>query len=161
MRKDVNFLIGVMMLAAALALPAAHASAPQPASGDFAVQDLVVNSMEPKGETCHIELTATFSLEGTFNGEFVADFQIVHLGACGEPADEVFIARGTFTGDVDGATGSFDFVFTGTIDATGAADGDLVITRGTDELAGLSGRINLTGTAGVSGKYTGRVHPAP
>lgn len=161
MRKNSRLLIGVLTVTAALALPAAHASAPQPASGDFAVQDLVVNSVEPKGETCRIELTATFRLEGTFNGKFVADFQIVHLGACGEPADEVFIARGTFTGDVEGATGSFDFVFTGTIDATGNADGDLVVTRGTGELAGLSGRINLTGIAGVSGTYTGRVHPAP
>lgn len=158
MRRNFRTLIGVITVAAALALPAAQASAPQQASGDFVVEQIVVTSAETKGEVSRLELTAEFHLNGTFNGTFLADFQIIHFGALDEPADEVFVAQGTFIGEVDGASGSFDFTFTGTIDATGVADGELVVTRGTDELADLSGRINLTGVAGVSGTYAGRIH---
>ena len=161
MRRIFKASIGIMTLAAALTAPSAQASPPQSASGDFFVEDLVVTSVEPKGEICHIELTATFRLEGTFDGAFVADFQIVHLGACDEPAEQVFVAQGTFTGEVDGAKGSFDFTFQGEIDEEGRAEGDLVIGRGTDDLEDLSGRINLTGTAGVDGTYEGRIHFAP
>ena len=164
MRNNHKTWMGAITVAAGLAVLASaglQAAPPESASGDFVVEDLVVNSVEPKGETCHIELTARFRLEGTFNGSFDADFQIVHLGACGEPAKQIFVAQGTFTGEVDGEEGSFDFTFQGEIDEEGQAEGDLVIGRGTDDLADLSGRITLTGTAGVDGTYAGRIHFVP
>lgn len=58
----------------------------------------------------------------------------VASGAVDEFAQEYFIAEGTFTGEVDGAAGSFDFVFVGEIDAEGFAEG-----RGTAERRPLSG----------------------
>lgn len=108
--------------------------------------------------TCLVELTATFRLEGTFDGGFVADFRNVHFGLCDEPAKAVVVAHGTFTGEVDGAPGSFDFIIAGKIDAKSLAEGDLVIGRGADELPRLNGRITLTGITGVGGAYDGRIH---
>lgn len=163
MQRIFNMSIRVMTLAAiaVLASPAIQAAPPQPAEGDFVVDESVLTSVEPKGEICHIELTATFCLEGTFDGCFIADFLIVHLGPCGEPAPQHFIAAGTFVGEVDGTGGSFDFVFVGDIDSDGFAQGDLVIGHGTDGLKNLSGRITLSGLAGVEGTYQGRVNFAP
>lgn len=164
MRTNFKTSIGVMALSAALALlcsPLVQASPPQPASGDFTVQELAVNSVEPKGEICHIELTATFRLAGDFDGTFDADFLIVHLGPCDQPAEETFVAQGTFTGEVDDVFGSFDFTFVGTIDAEGQAEGNLVIGSGTGDLENLSGQITLSGTAGVAGTYEGSIHFAP
>jgi hypothetical protein len=164
MRTNFKTFIGVITLSAALAVlvsPAVQASPPQTASGDFVVEDLVINSVEPKGEITHIELTATFRLEGDFEGTFVADFLIVHLGPSDQPAEEIFVAQGTFTGKVYGADGSFDFTFVGTIDADGQAEGELVIGRGTDDLENLSGQITLSGISGVAGNYEGSIHFAP
>ena len=137
MRTNFKTFSGVTALWAALAVlasSAVQASPPQPASGDFTVDELIVTSVEPKGAIAHIELTATFNLTGDFDGSFFADFQIIHLGSLEEPAEEIFVAQGTFTGNVDGADGSFDFTFVGTIDAAGEAQGNLVVGRGTDDL---------------------------
>lgn len=164
MQRTFKRSVCVMILAAAvtvLSSSSVQAAPPQPAEGAFVVQDLIPTSVEPRGETCHIELTATFCLEGTFDGCFVADFFIVHFGACVEPAPQHFIASGTFVGEVDEMVGSFDFVFVGDIDIDGFAEGDLVVGHGTDDLKNLSGRITLSGLAGVAGNYEGRIHFAP
>lgn len=152
--------VALSALIAAFAPGTTRADPPQPADGDFVVDQETFNvtSVEPAGAICLIELTATFQLTGTFEGEFTADFFIVHLGPCEEPAPQVFIAEGTYTGAVGDAQGSFDFRFVGDIDAEGNADGDLVVVRGTGDLKGLSSRITLTGQAGVAGTYAGRIH---
>lgn len=153
-----------MGLAAAVAVlisPAVQAAEPQPAEGEFVVVEVVPTSIEPNGEICHIELTATFCLGGTFDGCFVADFLIVHLGACDQPAPQYFIATGTFQGAVEDAAGSFDFVFVGDIDTEGFANGDLTIGDGTEDLKNLSGQIALSGLAGVAGTYEGSIHVSP
>ena len=164
MRQNSPGSLGVMALAAAVAIltsQAAQANPPESASGTFVVADAVPTFAEQVGEISFVELTATFVLDGTLEGSFVADFSIIHLGPLDEPAREIFIADGTFTGDVDGATGGFDFVFVGDIDAQGFAEGELVIVRGTDGLANLSGQLTLAGLAGVAGAYEGSIHFAP
>lgn len=164
MYSTLKTLFGFVTLAAALTVvdsPAAQATGRELASGEFVVEALVPTSVEPKGEITHIELTAAFRLEGTFDGIFIADFHIVHLGPFEEFAQEYFIAHGTFAGEVDGTAGSFDFVFVGEIDAEGLAEGTLVIGPGTDELTHLSGQITLSGLAGVAGSYEGHIHFAP
>ena len=149
--------IAVLLLPMAIA----QAAPPEPASGEFIVEHLMPTSVEPIGAIVFIELTAVFRLEGTFEGAFVADFQIIHLGPLEEPARQIFFAEGTFEGEVDGASGSFDFIFVGDIDAEQRAEGELVVLRGTGELADLSGRITLAGLAGVAGAYEGKIHFAP
>ncbi|MEX2173982.1 MAG: DUF3224 domain-containing protein [Pirellulaceae bacterium] len=164
MRNKLGTSLGSLVLAAtiaALAPPTAWADPPQPASGDFVVEHLVPTSIQPRGAVTFIELTAVFRLEDTFDGAFTADFSIVHLGALDEPAQEIFFAEGTFEGEVDAATGTFDFVFVGGIDAEGFAEGKLVILRGTGDLANLQGWINLAGVAGVEGSYEGHIQFAP
>ena len=154
-------LVALSLAIAGLAAPDAQAGPPQPAEGDFSVEGLQVISVQPAGKVCLVELEAAFSLTGTLEGLFLADFFIIHLGPCDQPAEEVFVAKGTFDGEVDGEAGSFDFSFVGDIDAQGNAEGDLVIHSGTGDLENLSGRITLSGIAGVEGDYDGSIHFAP
>jgi hypothetical protein len=71
----------------------------------------------------------------------------------------VFLAYGTFAGDVTIGTrsrsGTFDFVFAGTIDEAGSARGTLVVLRGGGGLHGLRGALELSGVSGVGGTYRG------
>jgi len=90
-------------------------------------------------------------------GAFVAPFRILHFGACDQPASKLFQARGTYRGSVAGVTGSFDFVFAGTIDAAGHARGELIVLRGSGGLQGLRGAVTLDGLEGVGGTYSGVV----
>ena len=164
MQKTLRTSLGILILTATIASVGsrtAQADAPQPASGDFVVEHLQPTFAEEVGGVSFIELTATFRLEGTLDGAFDADFSIIHLGALDEPARQIFIAEGTFEGEVDGASGSFDFIFVGDIDDQGFAEGELVVIRGTDELANLSGQLTLAGLAGVAGAYEGTIHFAP
>ena len=112
---------------------------------------------QPVGGICRVNLRATFSFTGDLVGAFVAPFSILHAGACDQAATEAFQASGTYNGTVAGVSGSFDFLFTGTIDAQGHAQGELVILDGRGGLAGLHGAVMLAGQAGVGGTYTGTV----
>jgi Protein of unknown function (DUF3224) len=164
MRNHRGLSAGLVALSLAIAgfgASAAQAGPPQPAEGDFFVEGLELISMRPAGRVCLIELQAAFRFTGTLEGLFLADFFIIHLGPCDQPAEEVFVAEGTFIGEVDGEAGSFEFSFVGDIDAQGNAEGRLVMRRGTDGLEDLSGRITLLGITGVGGVYDGSVHFAP
>ena len=126
-------------------------------SGDFVVTSAVPVGIEETGSTCIIELDATFAFLGALEGAFDAQFTILHFGSCLEPAFELFLAAGTYTGSVLGSEGSFDFVFIGQITEAGEATGSLIVISGSGELEGLRGRIVLSGIAGVGGSYAGRV----
>ena len=56
-----------------------------------------------------------------------------------------------------GVSGSFDFVFRGTIDAAGHAEGQLTITGANGDLKGLTGMVQLSGQSGVGGSYSGTI----
>jgi len=135
----------------------AQAARPPNASGDFAVESIVVTSAEQFEDYSLLKLTAVFGLEGTFDGPMTSDFEILHFGALDEPAPELFFAVGTFDGSVNGAAGTLDYVFFGVIDAAGNAEGDLVILSGSGELTNLRGQITLQGVTGVGGHYAGRI----
>jgi Protein of unknown function (DUF3224) len=148
----------LLTLSALLVLPVADAPAAerQEANGTFLVEEIVPTSIEPTGGVCLVELQAVFRLDGTFEGLMASEFLIVHFGPCDEPAEEIFVAWGTFEGTVDGAAGAFEYVFFGDIDEQGNAEGDLIVLNGTGELDDLRGGITLTGVTGVGGVYSGR-----
>lgn len=155
---------GAVALSLAIAAFTAHgalAASPEPAEGTFSVEEEVLVSLQPAGEVWLLEVAATFELEGTFEGTLVGEFFIIHFGPIEQPAPEIFIAEGIYAGDVDGASGEFDFSFVGDIDAEGNAEGDLVIGSGSGELQDLSGMITLTGVTGIGGDYAGSIHFAP
>jgi uncharacterized protein DUF3224 len=152
-------LLGATLAVSLLLVSPTSAKVAAPAAGDFAVSADAPTVQPAPGGKCLIRLTATFSFTGTLQGSFRAPFAIVHNGACDQPAAEVFVAYGTFSGTVvlgDATrTGTFDFVFAGTIDAASNARGTLLVLRGTEGLKGLRGAAKLTGVSGVGGTYRG------
>ena len=150
----------IFLLVALTALPMMIIQASRTAliSGDFTVISTMVTSARPIGRNCQIELDASFAFQGDLAGEFDAHFSILHFAPCDQQAaPEVFAAHGSYTGQVLGDSGSFDFNFVGHITDQGSAQGRLVILSGTGGLADLHGIITLTGQAGVGGSYTGFV----
>jgi hypothetical protein len=152
-------LLGATLAVALLLVSPASAKVAAPVAGSFTV-DVTDATVRPASDaTCLISLTATFNFTGTLHGSFTAPFAIVHHGACDQPAAEAFVAHGTFSGSVVlgdvTRTGTFDFVFVGTIDAASNARGTLRVLRGTEDLRGLGGAVELTGISGVGGTYRG------
>jgi hypothetical protein len=155
-----GLILGLLLV---LPVAAAYASAPpETVEGVFTVPELDLTSMDEPGGVCLVGLDAVFKLEGSFTGTAPMHLDVVHKGGCSEPAAQVFRAKGIYTGTVEagGTTveGTFDFTFQGTIDEAGHAEGRLVILNGTGELANIQGQLELAGTAGVDGDYSGKVH---
>jgi hypothetical protein len=155
-----RFLMALTM-AGALALPAqaAFAESGQPASGTFKVVSESVVSVQQVGADCVIHLSVVFSFEGSLVGAFnpPADFVLVQHAPCNQSGPINFVAAGTFQGTVNGAAGSFKFVFVGSLPDAQHAHGTLYILGGTGQLSHLSGSLVLTGTPHVGGTYTGTV----
>jgi hypothetical protein len=152
-------LLGATLAIAMLAVSPASAKVAAPATGSFTVSVTDVTARPAPGGNCLITLTGTFTFTGTLKGAFTAPFVILHEAACDRPAAETFISYGTFSGAVrfgdKTRTGTFDFVFAGTIDAASNARGTLVVLRGTGGLDRLRGALALSGISGVSGTYSG------
>jgi len=151
-------LVSCMLLTISTAPAVASAEGALRVNGAFtvAIDPQSVNA-QPVGGTCRISLTATFTFTGDLNGAFTAPFSVLHAGACDQPAREAFQARGTYNGSVAGSSGAFDFLFAGTIDPAGHAQGQLVPLQGTGGLASLRGVVTLEGQSGVGGNYSGIV----
>jgi hypothetical protein len=149
----VPIIAGCLLLQGAVARAAA-------VQGTFTVENPDVISVTPDDGECKIVLNETFLPSGDLQGTMNSHFRIEHMGPCGQPAPETFSAQGTFTGSVLGATGSFDYIFEGTIDAQNNAQGtlDILPHTATGGLVGLSGEIHFMGTVGVGGTYSGDVN---
>ena len=132
-----------------------HAKKPAQAAGTFIVESLVPTAVEDFGDFAILHIDAVFVLDGSFQGDLESEFVILHLGPLAEPAPELFFADGRFTGHVNGAAGTLDYVFFGDVDAEGNADGRLIIRSGTGALSGVRSRLRLQGVTGVGGVYSG------
>jgi hypothetical protein len=155
-----RFLMALTM-AGMLALPAqaAFADTVQPASGTFKVVSETVTSVQQVGASCVIQLNVVFSFEGSLVGSFnpPANFVLVQQAPCNQSAPVTFVAAGSFQGTVNGAAGSFNFVFVGSLPDPQHAHGTLYILGGTGQLSQLHGTLDLTGTPHVGGTYVGSV----
>jgi hypothetical protein len=156
--------IGGALLALTLsvgALSPAHAeSVPQTVNGNFTVTSTSFVDQQTVGGNCVIHLKATFEFLDSLTGSFSdAPFTFVQIDSCS--GTRFFVARGTYHGSVTTRTGtrsgSFDFVFAGTIDTQENARGNLTVLRGGGGLSGIRGTITLAGKAGQGGTYTGVV----
>ncbi len=139
--------------------PTPHSRRPQPASGTFKVVNETVVSVQQVGSDCIIHLTVTFSFEGSLVGSFnpPANFVLVQQAPCNQSGPVDFVAAGSFKGTVNGAAGTFTFVFIGSLPDPQHAHGTLYILAGTGQLSHLRGTLVLTGTPHVGGSYTGTV----
>jgi len=141
---------------------AAHATAPEEVSGDFQVgMPSPPTSVMPAGSNCLIHAAVPFHFTGDLVGSFDADFTIVTHAPCGATGAENFTAMGTFAGQFGDAGGTFSFVFEGTVDSVGTAEGRLVIVDGSEGLSDLRGQLMLIGQTGVGGTYSGALHFDP
>lgn len=110
------------------------------------------------GGHCIIDLQQAYTISGTLSGALEVDFRILTYGPCpaGPPVpgafDEVWIARGTFTGAFDGAATTATLSYTASIRSGGDVKGTITFADG------LSGTLRVRGNfADGALSYSGRV----
>lgn len=97
------------------------------------------------GGHCIIDLQQPYTVSGTLSGALEVDFRILTYGPCpaGPPVpgtfDEVWIARGTFTGTFDGAKTTATLSYTASIRSGGDVKGTITFADG------LSGTLRVRG----------------
>jgi hypothetical protein len=138
---------------------AAQATAAGPtiaASGGVTTLDFTVTGARTADGVTLFDFVEHDALTGTFSGSTVIN------GSCvvAPSGDSVCRAVETFTGTVDGVSGTTTFHDVVFVDASGAATGSFAIVSGTGGLAGLHGQGTFTSNAGV-GSYSGRLVLAP
>src|SRR5919197_5653617 len=154
----------ILMLFAALATyalvaaPGAVASPPATASGSFTYTSSTFNSIQMAGGNTIIDLSATVSYTGTFSGTSTVEGTLI-LHANGSAN---FHDVETFTGTVNGVSGTVTFDLTGR-NGPGFTDfqaTDTIISA-SGGLAGLHGVLNWEGVTlganGPVGMYSGQI----
>ena len=155
-----SFLLALVMAGATLVPAVTHAqSSPGsiPASGTFAlVAPRQVLSEQTIEGTTFITQRVQYRLTGTMTGAMVGEEQIVFL------PNQTAILRGelTFTGTVDGRSGTLQIVLDGR--GSGITQGQFVLVNGTADLATLRGQGTFEGFPHTgTGTYTGEFRFGP
>jgi Protein of unknown function (DUF3224) len=150
-------LVTTVALLAAVAASGASASPPLPANGTFTYTSSTFNSMRTAGGNTIIDLSATVSYSGTFSGTSTVEGTLIFHADGSANFHDVE----TFTGTVNGMSGSVTFDLTG-----GNGPGftnfhatDTIISA-SGGLAGLHGVLNwedvtLVMPDGPRGTYSG------
>ncbi len=147
----------LLLLVPALLISTVHATQPAPASGDFLLVGRGIPEMRFADGNTILNLSVTYALTGGFNGTFV-DTEKEIIRPTGEGT---FQGRGTFTGTVNGISGTLVFSMAGTFNASIAtARGQFVILSGTGGLSNLRGRGTLE-ESGPKGTYSAQIHFDP
>jgi len=155
-------LFSALATVALVAAPGAVASPPTAASGTFTYTSSTFNSIRSAGGNTIIDLSATVSYTGTFSGtSTVQGTLIIHADGSAN-----FYDVETFTGTVNGKSGTVTFNLAGTgsvAPPAGSYQGTQAIVSGTGELANLHGVLKQVGTVpsaavGPLGTYTGQIH---
>jgi hypothetical protein len=165
MKKQICVLLSVLLLTLVLAVPAS-ASKPTEVSGRRWINAPPQNRVwRPAGNNCVVEVDITYGYEGDLVGTSASHFWIVSHGPCGPSGPipykyhETLHVRGTFTGEILGVSGSFDFVETPKVwpaDSHKTSNSHLVVLSGAGDLAGLHGMLDI-----ARGDYSGRMHFDP
>ncbi len=151
----------VVLVALVSSVSVVGASDSQPVNGTWQISSIISSSVQPVAGNCIIELVDTVDFQGDLVGTSTQHTRIMHMGACDQPAAEVFQSQGTFQGTVANVSGTFDFQLQGSADAQGHVQGPLVVLTGTGGLTNLRGRITLTGQLPIGGTYSGDIHFEP
>ncbi len=149
-------LAALPLLVSLLLLPAVHASTLSPGSGSFTTTGEVISIRHADGNTI-VTATEVQTLTGVLTGTRLATGIQIFL------PDGTFTAHdtGTFTGTVDGRTGSI--TISGASSGAGnTGSGQIVGDRGTGGLAGLhlQGTLQpvITSATTADGTYSARFH---
>ena len=128
-----------------------------PISGTFVQTSFVPSNTRTVDGVTLFDFTEQDTLTGSFTGTSVLQGSCV-VRASGQG---VCRARETFTGTVDGRSGTAEFQDVSFLDqTTGAIHGSFAIVSGTGQLANLHGHGTFQGV-GTTGTYTGQVVAAP
>lgn len=161
------FLFRILLATLALVLApigatgAAAASLTTTASGTWAATSVTFNSSHDVGGGVTIDdVTAHVSYTGTFTGTSIVHGFLVFL----PDGSAFFHDDDTFTGTVNGKSGTVTIEATGKASAAGDYRSTRIIVGGTGALAHLHGRLLLIGTVqdnGPAGTYTGQLFTTP
>ena len=172
MKRRLSVLLIILLLTLVLAVPAS-ATPPTEVSGSRSMSAPPANrTWRPAGNNCIVEVDLSYAYEGDLEGTSSTHFRIVSHGPCGPNGPvpykyhETLKARGTFTGDVGGKSGTFDFTETAEVwpadPGEVALTGRIVILSGTGELANLHGLLDVSWVKGEHySTYSGRIHFDP
>lgn len=155
----------------------AYAERPTEVSGTYSLAGSTLEYIRwrPAGDNCKLECGFTYPFAGDLVGTATFDYSIMVHGPCtpDEPPpgpgvyESNLKARGTFTGEVLGEFGTFDFTYAGK-EWPFEVPGDLgvaariVILSGTGDLENLHGVLDVTYFVGDAyDGYAGRVHFDP
>jgi hypothetical protein len=150
-------LVPFAVLLAVIVPSSAAGSPPTQASGTVGNTSATFNSIRMAGNNLIIDLSATASYTGTFEGtSTIHGTLIVHADGSAS-----FHDIETFTGTVNGVPGTVTFNLNGSNDSTLAVHATATIVDASGELAGLHGVLHEVGTVvlpnGPVGTYTGLI----
>jgi hypothetical protein len=159
-----RLLLTLVAVLVPVGLAGAAGSPPTPASGTFTTTSAVFNSTRAAGGNTIIDLTSMVSYDGTFNGTSIVQGTLIFH----PDGSANFHDVETFTGTVNGASGTVTFNLDGT-GRPGTTAGSFiyratdVVIRGTSALANIHGMLSQVGTVpaaaiGPLGTYTGQIH---
>ena len=158
MRTTIRALLPGFAIAVALLLPTQGVAAADAADGTLTYTSTTFLSARGAGGNTILELTATVAYTGAFSGT-----SVLHGTLTFHPNGTAnFHDIETFTGTVNGASGTVTFTLNGSSDPDLNVRAVATIIDGTGELAGLRGTIGETAVVidkavGPVGTYAGRI----
>jgi hypothetical protein len=173
-----RILFGMVLALVAVMTFAAPASAtpPREVSGRYSLSGSTLEYIRwrPAGNNCKLECSITYPFEGDLEGAATFYYSIMVHGPCTADVpppqglyDANLKAWGTFTGEVVGEPGTFDFTYEGREFPYGqpgdlALTARIVILSGTEALSNLHGVVDVTYTVGDAfDSYSGWIHFDP
>lgn len=96
------------------------------------------------GETCVVDLTQEYVLDGTLAGGMEIDYRIFVAGPCGSPPgtyDEQWIAHGRYRLAVEGAEFEGPLVYLGQVEAGGSVEGTIRVADALEATLAVSGKF--------------------
>jgi hypothetical protein len=110
---------------------------------------------------CLVHILGSYTFTGSLEGAGIAFGRIRAHGPCGLPpytSAEDGVINGTFSGQVAGRTGTFNYRYTFKLDSGSTWRGRIEILSGTEELEGLRGRLLIDSLdTATQDPYTGWV----
>lgn len=124
-------------------------AAPIPAGGEFSatIGSETCTELSAGGPSL-VTVTGSYTWSGTLVGSGPIAYRIIISRPCSPPtppfsSPEVAVGRGSFTGTVNGKSGTFEYIANFRTDGRGHAWGGIVIKHGTGELAGIHGVLRF------------------
>ena len=146
----------LLVLPAILLLPAVYATKPASSNGTFTITNVMPVSSKTAGGNTFTTADLTFALTGVFSGKVVETATTQLTTASGHIVD-VGGGTATFTGTVNGASGTLAFLIVGN-NSGGVFHGHFTIISGTGGLANLRGEGTFQSTSPTTGTYTAQLH---